>query len=93
MIEKLRLSLLAAIGSFILLVSLILGYFYIGLTIIGIWGISKFYLPLAIIVILIDKIFNKNLNIKNFYISIILLIVYTALLFIESMVIINTPSY
>jgi len=81
--KKLNLSLLVYITSILAILLEVFSYFYIGINIIGLWDISKFYIPIAILFIFIDRWFNKEFNKKYFFRSIFLIIIFVVLLALE----------
>lgn len=81
--KKLNLSLLIYTTSILAIILGILSHFYIGINIVGLWDISKFYVPIAISLILIDRLFNKELNKKYFFRSVVFIIIFVLLLVLE----------
>jgi hypothetical protein len=81
--KKLNLSLLIFIASTIAIIVAVFSYFFIGINIIGLWDISKFYIPIAFALILVDKTFNIEVNKKYLFLSIIFTTIFVTLLVLE----------
>ncbi len=82
MIQKLHLSLLVFITELISIALVILSNFYIGLTAVGLWDVNKIYIPLAILLLLIDKVSNKEVNKRIFVSSVVSLVILILLMII-----------
>ncbi len=83
MIEKFKISYLLCILAVIALLAEILSFFYIGFTVVGLWSLSEYYIPLVIVLSLLEKFFNKNINKRYFVASLLLNVVYIIILAVQ----------
>ena len=83
MIKKFKISYIVFILSVLSIILLALNFFSIGMTIVGLWDFSKYYIPIIISLLLVDRLLNKNINTKYFKMSIILNLVYIVIILVE----------
>lgn len=77
------LSPILLIGASVMITLSILNLFSIGFTIIGLWDIAKYYLPLVLVLSIINKIYGEQVYKKYFNLSLLLNLIFILFLVIE----------
>ncbi len=83
MIEKIKISYLLCGSAVAGILLELLSFFYVGLTMVGLWDLSKYYIPLVAFLLVVDVFFNKNINRKYFKIAIVLNVIFIIIMIIQ----------